>query len=209
MTLYISLTYGIQYLTFFAIPHIFRHDRHWPATTASLPFISMLLGVITASIGVSIYYSKYYRPRLIARGKVLPEDRLPPVMLGSALLPIGLFWLAWASDTNWVAQVIAVYFLGAGIMLIFAVGIVYIVDIYLPVVASALAANTCMRSIVACGLPLAAPKMYENLGTRWATSLLGFLTLALAPAPFLFYRYGDQLRKNSRFATETSVVVQT
>ncbi len=163
----------------------------------------MLLGIITASISVSIYYNKYYRPRLVARGKVLPEDRLPPVIIGSFLLPIGLFWLAWTSDTGWVAQVIAIFFVGAGIMLIFGVGIVYIIDIYLPVSASALAANTFIRSMVACGLPLAAPNMYQNLGTSWATSLLGFLTLLLVPAPFLFYRYGEHLRRNSRFALES------
>ena len=200
MTLYISLVYGIQYLTFYSIPHIFRHDRHWPSTTASLPFLSMLTGIVAAAFGVSVYYAKYYQPRLIARGKVLPEDRLPPVMLGSILLPIGLFWLAWSSDTHWIAQVISIFFIGAGVMLVFAVGVVYIIDIYLSLAASALAANAAIRSIAACGLPLAAPKMYENLGTAWATSLLAFLTLALVPAPFLFYRYGEQLRKGSNFA---------
>lgn len=200
MTLYASIAYGIQYLTFYAVPYIFRHDRSWPTTTASLPFLSLLLGIITAAISVSIFYSKWYQPRFKARGKICPEDRLPPVILGSFLLPIGLFWLAWTSNTQWVAQVIPIFFVGAGIMLVFAVGIVYIIDIYLPVSASAIAANTCVRSVFAAGLPLAAPSMYENLGTAWATSLLGFLTVLLIPAPFLFWRYGEHLRANSRYA---------
>jgi MFS transporter, DHA1 family, multidrug resistance protein len=200
MTLYGSLAYGIQYLLFFSVPYIFRHDRHWPDKTASLPFICMLLGIITASIGTSIFYSKWYGPRYKARGKVCPEDRLPPVIFGSFLLPIGLFWLAWTSHTTWIVQVLPLFLVGAGIMLIFAVGVVYIVDIYLPVSASAIAANTAIRSAFAAGLPLAAPKMYEELGTSWATSLLGFLTLLLIPAPFLFYRYGDHLRTSSRYA---------
>jgi MFS transporter, DHA1 family, multidrug resistance protein len=202
MTLYGSITYGIQYLCFYAIPYIFRHDRRWPDTTASLPFLSMLLGIITAAAGTSIFYSKWYQPRFKARGKVCPEDRLPPVILGSFLLPTGLFWLAWTSHTHWVAQVIPLFFVGAGIMLIFAVGVVYIIDIYLPVSASAIAATTAIRSAFAAGLPLAAPQMYERLGTAWATSLLGFLTLTLIPAPFLFYRYGDHLRSTSRYAVK-------
>lgn len=202
MTLYGSLVYGIQYLSFYAIPHIFRHDRHWPNNTASLPFISMLLGIIIASIGTSIFYSKWYQPRLKARGKVCPEDRLPPVMVGSFLLPIGLFWLAWTSHTYWILQVIPLFFIGAGIMFIFAIGVVYIIDIYLPLSASAIAANTAIRSAFAAGLPLAAPKMYESLGTSWATSLLGFLTLLLIPAPFLFYRYGEHIRSTSKFAVK-------
>jgi MFS transporter, DHA1 family, multidrug resistance protein len=201
MTLYISLVYGIQYLTFFAIPHIFTHDRKWSAKSATLPFLSMLLGIITACIGVSIFWTKYYGPRLRARGgKVRPEDRLPPIMLGSLLMPTGLFWLAWTDNTHWFPQVMSLFFLGAGIMLIFAVGIVYIIDIYLPVSASAIAANTAIRSIVAAGLPMAAPRMYRTLGSPWATSLLAFLTAALIPAPFLFWKYGESLRKKSKFA---------
>lgn len=203
MTVYISLVYGIQYLTFFSIPYIFRHDRHWSAQTGSLPFLSMLLGIAVSCGGVSVFWSKYYGPRLRARGgKICPEDRLPPVMLGAVLLPVGLFWLAWTDGKNvhWIAQVMSLFFVGAGIMLLFAVGLVYIIDIYLPMSASALAANTAARSAVAAGLPLAAPKMYENLGSPWATTLLAFLTLALIPAPFLFWKYGEDLRRKSKYA---------
>ena len=123
-------------------------------------------------------------------------------MLGAALLPIGLFWFGWTSENSvpWVAQVFSLFAIGAGIMLIFSCGIVFLVDIYLASAASALAANTGVRSFVAAGLPLAAPKMYENLGVAWATSLLAFLCVALMPAPFLFYRYGERLRRMSRFA---------
>lgn len=40
---------------------------------------------------------------------------------------------------------------------------------------------------------------YRKLGTPWATSLLGFFTLAMAPIPLLFYLYGPWLRKRSKF----------
>lgn len=45
--------------------------------------------------------------------------------------------------------------------------------------------------------------MYERLGYQWASSLLAFLTLAMMPFPWLFFRYGKALRKRSRFAVET------
>lgn len=199
MNAYVALVYGIQYLSFYSIPYIFRH-RGWPVQTASLPFLSMLLGIASAALSVSIFYAKWLQPRYIARGKVLPEDRLPPIIVGSILLPLGLFWMAWSSSTHWIAQVIPIFFFGAGIMLVFAVSVVYIIDIYLPLSASALAANTAIRSAVGAGLPLAAPKMYDNLGIGWATTLLGFLTVLLIPAPLIFYRYGDRLRKSSKFA---------
>ena len=90
-------------------------------------------------------------------------------------------------------------FIGSGVMLIFSGGIVFLVDIYLEGSASALAANTMIRSLAACGLPLAAPSLYQNLGVQWATSVLGFIALALMPVPMLFFIYGARIRKLSKF----------
>lgn len=167
---------------------------------APLPFLSMLVGILACCLFVAWYSNSYYLPRLRARRKVLPEDRLPPIMLGSIMMPIGLFWLAWTSHVSWVAQVISLSFVGAGVMLIFTNGVAFIIDIYLTASASALAANTIVRSAAAAGLPLAAPRMYQALGTAWATTLLGFLCVALMPAPFLFYKHGEKIRRRSRFA---------
>ena len=201
MTLYISIVYGILYLTFYAYPFSFTRERGWDPRIGALPFLSILIGVLAASLSVAIYSQKYYQPRLLARGSVLPEDRLPPMMVGSVLLPGGLLWFAWTSspDISSVPQLISGFFIGAGIMLIFTNGIAFLVDIYLSLAASAMAANTCVRSIVAAGIPLAAPRMYGTLGTAWATSILGFVCVMVIPAPILFYRFGHQLRQSSKF----------
>ena len=42
--------------------------------------------------------------------------------------------------------------------------------------------------------------MFEKLGVDWAGSLLGFLAVAFLPIPFLFYIYGERLRKMSKYA---------
>lgn len=130
-----------------------------------------------------------------------PEDRLPLIMAGGFSLPIGLFWFAWTSSPNitWVPQVLSGYFIGAGVMLILTNGIAFIIDCYLSSAASALAAQAVVRSFVAAGLPLAGPTMYRNLGTAWATSLLGFCCVLMIPAPFIFFKYGPQLRAASKF----------
>lgn len=44
--------------------------------------------------------------------------------------------------------------------------------------------------------------MFENLGYRWAGSLLGFLALLLMPIPFVLARWGRTLRKKSPWARE-------
>ena len=42
--------------------------------------------------------------------------------------------------------------------------------------------------------------MFNKLGVNWAGSLLGFLGVAFLPIPFLFYKYGERLRKHSSYA---------
>jgi hypothetical protein len=117
MTFYISLAYGILYLTFEAYPISFQFDRGWSPTGASLPFIAILLGIVLAS-GLAA------GAKMVAKKnkKLTPEDRIPPMILGSFLLPIGLFWLAWTShpSTPWPAQVISGAFIGCGLILIFS-----------------------------------------------------------------------------------------
>ncbi|KAF3905257.1 hypothetical protein ABW21_db0204923 [Orbilia brochopaga] len=43
-------------------------------------------------------------------------------------------------------------------------------------------------------------KMYQTLGNQYATLILALLTVAMAPFPFLFFKYGERLRKHSRYA---------
>lgn len=61
--------------------------------------------------------------------------------------------------------------------------------------ASALAANTVLRSLFGTFLPLAGPSLYSALGLGWGNSLLGFLAVVFTPVPFLFYRYGEWMRE--------------
>lgn len=41
---------------------------------------------------------------------------------------------------------------------------------------------------------------FTNLGIGWGASTFGFIAVAIAPSPFLFYKYGWRLRQMSRFA---------
>lgn len=75
----------------------------------------------------------------------------------------------------------------------------YLVDAFTTYAASALAANTVLRSLVGALLPLAGQKMYATLGYGWGNSLLGFIALAMCPLPVVLYRYGERIRKSPRF----------
>ena len=75
----------------------------------------------------------------------------------------------------------------------------YLTDAYEIFAASALASSQISRSLAAALLPMATEPMYSALGVKWATSLLGFITLAMACIPFVFIKYGSYLRERSPF----------
>jgi hypothetical protein len=66
----------------------------------------MILGTAISPINGRIY------ARAAAQsptGRAPPEARLPFAMVGSILLPIGLFWFAWTSNpkVHWIAPILA------------------------------------------------------------------------------------------------------
>lgn len=197
MTIYCSLVYGLLYLLFFAYPYCFQVIRGWQPQHSSLPFLGILVGVFLGCLGVAISDATWWLKRYLARGRIInPEDRLAAMAASAILLPIGLFWFAWTSNpsVHWAAQVCSGLFTGAGIVLNLLSTTSYVVEVYLLDSSSAIAANVCVRSATAAAFPLFAIHMFERLGTEWATSLLAFFCLALAPVPFLFWRYGAKIR---------------
>ncbi|RFU26249.1 hypothetical protein B7463_g10086, partial [Scytalidium lignicola] len=200
VTIYLATVYGILYLFFEAFPVAFGEVRGWKPTISSLPFIALSLGIVLGGMGATWTAKVHFRAK-VESGTMTPEDRLPAMIVGGLLMPVGLFWFAWTSNPHiiWVPQVMSTTVIGAGIMLIFIQGITYIVDVYLIFSNSAVAANTMMRGIAASAFPLFATQMYHRLGVAWASSFLAFLTLALVPVPVGFYIYGARIRAMSKF----------
>jgi DHA1 family multidrug resistance protein-like MFS transporter len=46
--------------------------------------------------------------------------------------------------------------------------------------------------------------MFAGLGVEWASSLLGFIAVALVPIPVLFYIFGPRIRAKSSFAAKVA-----
>ena len=85
-------------------------------------------------------------------------------------------------------------------LLIFVGYLNYLVDVYLMYAASAIAANTIIRSACGAAAPLFTNQMFSALGVGGGGSLVGGVAGLLAIVPFLFYRYGRQIRQKSKFA---------
>lgn len=74
------------------------------------------------------------------------------------------------------------------------------VDTYGPYSASSLAANTFLRSLLACALPVVAKPMFNEMGIGPSCSLLAGLSCLAIPVPLIFMKYGPKLRRLSKFA---------
>ncbi|GAA6059322.1 hypothetical protein JCM10212_005902 [Sporobolomyces blumeae] len=202
MSLYAAFIYGVLYLMFGAFPIVFNVDRGWSSGIAALPFISVGLGMVSAVV-LNVFENKRYVRNLVAAGGSLPpEARLPLCMFAGTVLPVGLFWFAWTTQpsVHWIVPVIAAFPFGMSMVLVFLTMFSYLIDVYWVHAASALAANSVLRSLLGFAFPLFTRQMFDRLGTQWALTLLAFLSVAFAPIPFLFYFYGARIRAHSTFA---------
>ena len=164
--LYISFIYGIIYLLFESFPVGFLEGRGYTLGVTALPFLSAGIGVVVGSCLVAWYTQTRIRANFDRDGKITPEDRLVPMIVGGAFLPIGCFWSAWTPSPNinpW-PQIIAGVPLGAGLQMIFLQGLTYLIDVYLVNENSAISANVFIRSWCGAGFTMFATPMYHQLG---------------------------------------------
>ena len=206
VTIYQAFTFGILYLVFVAYPIAFQEVRHWELGVSGLAYLGLLIGVFCGA-GTVVWHTKtrFSRTTAANKGVVIPEQRLPTMIFGGCLLPIGLFIFAWTShpNTHWIGMEIGSVLVGMGLYMVFVQAINYIIDVYLPVANSAVASNTFVRSLFGAGFPLFGPTMFHRLGVDWATTTLAFIGIAMIPIPMLFYIYGARIRGWSKMAINT------
>ena len=202
MALYASFCYGLLYANLAAFPIVFQEKRGWNPLVGSLPFLGLLVGNILGGLA-NMANQKYYNRRYVANNHVsVPEARLPPMMVGSVFFSAGLFIFGWTSPTNihWIWPVIGALSTGFGFVTIFQAALNYLIDTFQRYSASAVAANTFLRSALACAFPLFIAPMFHAMGIQWGVSVFGFVSVALIPIPFLFWVYGSRIRKKGKYS---------
>lgn len=205
MSTYVAVNYGILYLFFTTITFVFEGVYHFSSGAVGLSYIGAGVGMIIGMDVLGVVSDKVIQKHL-AKGNVKPEHRLPLVLTlpGAILLPIGVFIYGWTTQkhVHWIAPIIGTAFIGLGNLSGMMTIQTYLVDAYTIHAASAIAANTVLRSIFGAFLPLAGLDMYDALGLGWGNSLLGFIALALIPVPIFFRYYGERIRTNPKFQVQ-------
>lgn len=217
-SIYVAFVFAVLFGFFEAFPIVFRGVYKMEVGVSGLPFIGVGVGLI---FGVFLYIfvvdktkkaAIAKQQRIAAGNQVEEEEEVPPwvapekklfnAAVGAIFLPISLFWLGWTSreSIHWIVPVLSGAPFGFGLVWVFF-GVVLYYSLSFPpaYLASALAANNLLRYVLASVFPLFTVQMYEKLHIDWATSLLGFIALAMVPIPFMFMKYGAKIRAHSKY----------
>jgi hypothetical protein len=201
-------------MLFGAFPIVYQEERGWSEGIGGYAFLGILVGML---FGVAYLVVENTRYNKVAQrsegGRAVPEARLPPSMVGSIAIPIGLFWFAWTNypSIHWIVSIMAGAPLGFGIIPVFVSIFNYLVYAYTIYAASVMASNGVLRSLFGAAFPLFTTQMYHNLGIHWASCIpafLAFLALICVPFPFLFYRYGAKIRNKCKYAAVAEQIMQ-
>ncbi len=202
LSLYMSVLYGLLYMFFVAYPIIFQEGKGYSSGKTGLMFIPVAIGVLISACCAPYVNKDYLRRRAHYGGKPPPEIRLIPMMFFCWLIPIGMFIFAWTSypHLSWVGPAFGGFCVGLGFIFLYQSANNYLVDTYQHLAASALAAKTFIRSIWGASVVLFTVQMYSRLGDQWASSLIAFIALGCCAIPFMFYMFGERIRRRAKFA---------
>jgi multidrug resistance protein len=198
MSIYQALIFGTTYSIYTNMQDVYSGVYGFNTEQVGLLYLFPGLGFLVAVWFLVPRIDDVYK-KLTAKHneKAQPEFRLPLANIGAVFIPISLFWFAWAVEkrVHWFASLIPTFFYGIGQVMIINCTQNYYIDSFESFAASAIAAGTVFRSVVGGVVPLAAPGLFEKLGYGWGVSVFGFVSLALAPAPILFYVFGERIRE--------------
>lgn len=200
LALLISIYYSYLYFLFTSFTPVFQGQYSFSTGESGLAYIGTGVGLVLGLITAGMLSDKQMKRRAM-NGSMEPENRLPPVIVGSILFPTGLLWYGWSAKykVHWIVPQIGTSFVGFGGTLAFLPVQMYLVDAFQAHAASAVATNTILRNIIGATLPLAGGRLYDTLGLGWGNSLLASICFAVIPVPVLLLKYGKKIRMSKRF----------
>jgi len=122
LSLYAAVVYSYLYLCFTSFEVVFGNLYGFTSGEAGLATLGLGLGSVFGIFGYGIS-SKVISERLTKKngGNPRPEYRLPPMIIGAFLAPVGLFWYGWSADakTHWIVPILGTAFFGMGLIFTF------------------------------------------------------------------------------------------
>lgn len=165
LSIYTAFMFGLIYLLFTTFPGVFEITYHFTTATSGLAYLGLGIGMIISIVLFAVLSDKLlHQPREGSLER--PELRLILMMWSTPVIPVGFLWYGWSADkvTHWIVPIMGTLVIGLGAFLTLMPAQLYLVDAFgIEAAASALAANTVLRSLFGTLLPLAGPAMYQTL----------------------------------------------
>lgn len=199
VSIYTAFVYGMFYLSLISYPVVFHTGYKMSRFVSTLPYIAQSIGMIFGTLLILFVFEPRYRSLKVLK----PRDRLPPAIIGGFMYSIGMFYFAWGGNypdkIHWMVPTSSGLCTGAGTILILISCTNYVVDSYVPVTSSALAANSSLRAFLGAASPLFACRMFQSMGVGAAGSIIGGISVLLLPVPVVFYKFDDYFRSKSQY----------
>lgn len=102
-----AVVYGYLYLLFTTITEVYENQYHFSQGSVGLTYLGIGIGSLCGVIIFGIASDKIVQ-RLSKNGEMKAEYRLPPMIPGSFLIPIGLFIYGWTADKHvfWIVPIL-------------------------------------------------------------------------------------------------------
>jgi hypothetical protein len=131
LSLFMGMTYGYLYLLFTTFPSVFEGRYGFTTGTIGLSYIGIGVGCLLGTV-LTGYTTDRIMVYLAKTGERKPEYRLPAMIPGAFVIPIGLVWYGWSADkgVQFIMPIIGTSLFGLGLMMIFMPISMYLVDFY-------------------------------------------------------------------------------
>ncbi|TEY46284.1 hypothetical protein BOTCAL_0317g00040 [Botryotinia calthae] len=201
ISFFTALVYGISYVILTTLTPILEDNYGLGQGPVGLAFLGRAAGNVIAMLLYAMVSDRYIKYKKSQEGHLKPKHRLPLMLLGAIVLPIGLFLYGWSAEkhVHWIVPIIGTAIVGFSFILSILPTENYLVDVHELHAASAVAVCCILRALFTATLPLVGPPLYNRLGLGWGNPLLAFICIAFLPALAALMIYGERMRKNSRF----------
>lgn len=99
-----------------------------------LAYFGLLVGCVLGAGTTVCMHPRYVRRLRGNGGVVVPEWRMPPVIVGGTSFALGLFWFGWSGHfptIHWIVPTLSGLLTGFGVLTIFLQMLNYLIDSYI------------------------------------------------------------------------------